>query len=289
LDLGIYQGSGSGNPEGDTMKNPTELIKMEKAIVHDKTYFLQVRDHPWLSLISFIVILCLWEMVSRMMWIPSLFLPAPSEILLEGWGMLKTGVIFNHVFASLSRILLGFSIACVAGVMIGILIGFFSIPEAIGNPLIAATFPIPKIAILPLLILWLGIGEPPKVAVIALGVFFPMVINVYTGVKNVDPLLIKAALSLGSNRTRVIRKVILPGILPMVFAGMKLGIGIALLLVVAAEMVAADAGIGFMILTAADLMQTKKLMVGLIILSLLGIFFNWLFQKMEKISIPWKQ
>jgi len=289
LDLGIYQGSGSGNPEGDAMTLPTELKKMEKAIVQDKTYFLQVKDHPWLSLTSFIVILCLWEMVSRMMWIPPLFLPAPSEILLEGWGMLKTGVIFNHVFASLSRILLGFSMACIAGVLIGILIGFFSIPEAIGNPLIAATFPIPKIAILPLLILWLGIGELPKVAVIALGVFFPMVINVYTGVKNVDPLLIKAALSLGSNRTRVIRKVILPGILPMVFAGMKLGIGIALLLVVAAEMVAADAGIGFMILTAADLMQTKKLMVGLIILSLLGIFFNWLFQKMEKLFIPWKQ
>jgi len=271
------------------MKIPTELTKMEKAIVHDKTYFLQVKDHPWLSLTSFIVILCLWEMVSRMMWIPPLFLPAPSEILLEGWGMLKTGLIFKHVFASLSRILLGFSIACVMGVLIGILIGFFSIPEAIGNPLIAATFPIPKIAILPLLILWLGIGEPPKVAVIALGVFFPMVINVYTGVKNVDPLLIKAALSLGSNRTRVIWKVILPGVLPMVFAGMKLGIGIALLLVVAAEMVAADAGIGFMILTAADLMQTKKLMVGLIILSLLGIFFNWLFQKLEHFLIPWKQ
>jgi hypothetical protein len=122
-----------------------------------------------------------------------------------------------------------------AGVLVGILIGFFSIPEAIGNPLIAATFPIPKIAILPLLILWLGIGEPPKVAVIALGVFFPMVINVYTGVKNVDPILIKAAISLGSNRWRIIRKVILPGILPMIFAGMKLGIGIALLLVVAAD------------------------------------------------------
>ena len=289
MDLGVYQGSGSGDPEGDAMKNPTELIKMEKAIVHDKTYFLQVKDHPWVSLTSFIVILCVWEIVSRMRWIPPLFLPAPSEILLEGWGMLKTGVIFNHVLASLSRILLGFSIACIAGVLIGILIGFFSIPEAIGNPLIAATFPIPKIAILPLLILWLGIGEPPKVAVIALGVFFPMVINVYTGVKNVDPLLIKAALSLGSNRTRVIRKVILPGILPMVFAGMKLGIGIALLLVVAAEMVAADAGIGFMILTAADLMQTKKLMVGLIILSLLGIFFSWLFQKLERLLIPWKQ
>jgi NitT/TauT family transport system permease protein len=203
--------------------------------------------------------------------------------------MLKTGLIFKHLFASLSRILLGFLIACTLGVAVGILTGFFSIPEAIGNPIIAATFPIPKIAILPLLILWLGIGEPPKVAVIALGVFFPMVINVYTGVKNVDPLLIKAALSLGSNRTRIIKKVILPAVLPMIFAGMKLGIGIALLLVVAAEMVAADAGIGFMILTAADLMQTKKLMVGLLLLSLLGIFFNWLFQKLERFFIPWKQ
>ena len=261
----------------------------EKVIVQDKTSFLQVKEHPWISVTSFVILLLIWETVSQKGWIPPLFLPAPSEILSEGWTMLKTGLIFKHVFASLSRILFGFLIACILGVMVGILIGFFSIPEAIGNPLIAATFPIPKIAILPLLILWLGIGEPPKVAVIALGVFFPMVINVYTGVKNVDPLLIKAALSLGSNRTRVIKKVILPSILPMIFAGMKLGIGIALLLVVAAEMVAADAGIGFMILTAADLMQTKKLMVGLLTLSLLGIFFNWLFQKLEHLFVPWKQ
>jgi NitT/TauT family transport system permease protein len=224
-----------------------------------------------------------------MEWVPPLFLPAPSGILSEGWILIKTGMIFKHLFASLSRILWGFIVACVLGVGAGILIGFFSIPEAIGNPIIAATFPIPKIAILPLLILWLGIGELSKVTVIALGVFFPMAINVYTGVKNVDPLLIKAALSLGSNRAGIIRKVILPGILPMVFAGMKLGMGIALLLVVAAEMVAADAGIGFMILTAADLMQTKKLMAGLLLLSLLGLFFNWLFQKLERWIVPWKQ
>lgn len=277
----FFSGRVEKTPLGDSM--------VEKAIVQDKTYFLQMKEHPWLSVTSFIVILLLWELMSWMEWVPPLFLPAPSGILAEGWTMVKTGLIFKHIFASISRILWGFAIACSLGVIVGISIGFFSIPEAIGNPIIAATFPIPKIAILPLLILWLGIGEASKVAVIALGVFFPMVINVYTGVKNVDPLLIKAALSLGSNRTRVIRKVILPSILPMIFAGMKLGIGIALLLVVAAEMVAADAGIGFMILSAADLMQTKKLMVGLIILSLLGIFFNWLFQKLERIFIPWKQ
>jgi NitT/TauT family transport system permease protein len=261
---------------------------IERAVVQDKTHFLQMKEHPWLSVLSLMIILSIWEFISRMGWVPSLFLPAPSNILAEGWSMVKTGLIFKHIFASLGRILWGFIIACVLGMAVGIFIGFFSIPEAIGNPIIAATFPIPKIAILPLLILWLGIGETSKVAVITLGVFFPMVINVYTGVKNVDPLLIKAALSLGSNRARIIRKVILPSILPMVFAGMKLGIGIALLLVVAAEMVAADAGIGFMILTAADLMQTTKLMVGLILLSLLGIFFNWLFQRLERFFVPWK-
>lgn len=262
---------------------------LEKSVVQDKTYFLQSKEHPWLSLISFCLILLVWEFVSWRQWVPPLFLPAPSAILAEGWAMIKTGLIFKHILASLGRILWGFLIACSLGIGVGILIGFFSIPEAVGNPIIAATFPIPKIAILPLLILWLGIGEASKVAVIVLGVFFPVVINIYTGVKNVDPLLIKAALSLGSNRTRIIRKVIFPSILPMIFAGMKLGMGIALLLVVAAEMVAADAGIGFMILNAADLMETKKLMVGLVILSLLGIFFNWLFQRLERMFIPWKK
>jgi len=274
---------------GGMPETPIQPSRIEKAVVQDKTYFLQMKEHPWLSVGSFVFILIFWEIVSRLEWVPPLFLPAPSGILSEGWTMLKTGLIIQHVLASLSRILWGFFIACLLGIVVGILIGFFSIPEAIGSPIIAATFPIPKIAILPLLILWFGIGEASKVAVIALGVFFPMVINVYTGVRNVDPLLIKAALSLGSNRTRIIRKIILPSILPMIFAGMKLGIGIALLLVVAAEMVAADAGIGFMILTAADLMQTKKLMVGLIILSLLGIFFNWLFKKLERVFIPWKE
>ena len=273
----------SGPPERD----PGGSGSSAQAVVQDKTYFLQKKEHPWLSLISFLVILLCWELVSRRQWVPPLFLPAPSAILAEGWAMVKTGLIFKHILASLGRILWGFFLACSLGIIVGIVIGFFSIPEALGNPIIAATFPIPKIAILPLLILWLGIGEASKVAVIVLGVFFPVVINVYTGVKNVDPLLIKAALSLGSNRMRIIRKVVLPSILPMIFAGMKLGMGIALLLVVAAEMVAADAGIGFMILNAADLMETKKLMVGLIILSLMGIFFNWLFQRLEQMVIPW--
>lgn len=276
------------HPQGSAAHKP-ETSGTQLSVVQDKTSFLEKKSHPWISLCFFIGLLLMWELICQMGYVPPLFLPAPSNILHEGWTMVKSGLLFKHLIASLGRILWGFLIACAAGLLVGVITAFFSIPDSIGTPLIASLYPIPKIAILPLLILWLGIGEASKVAVIALGVFFPFVINVYAGVKNVDSLLVKAAISLGSNRANIIRKVLLPAALPMIFAGMKLGIGIALLLVVASEMVAADMGLGFMILHAADLMNTKRLMVGLICLSCLGLAFNWLFVKLEAVCIPWKQ
>jgi NitT/TauT family transport system permease protein len=183
---------------------------------------------------------------------------------------------------------LGFGLGALGGVSVGLAVGVFSLAEAIGNPLIAATFPIPKIALLPLLILWLGIGEASKVAVIMLGVFFPMAINTYTGVRHADPLLIRAAVSLGAGRWSVIRKVMLPSALPMIFAGLKLGAGTSLLLLVAAEMIAASSGIGFLILNAQNLMETTKLMVGIVLLSLLGLASHWLLVRLERAALPWK-
>lgn len=261
---------------------------VQAVAVRDKTAFLADRPQPYLSWVAFAILLGVWETVGRLALVSPLFLPAPSDILVEGWGLLHSGQLLRHAGVSLLRIGSGFLLAALLGIFTGILLGSSRLAEAVGIPLLAAAFPIPKIAILPLLILWLGIGEAPKIAVIGLGVFFPLAINVHTGVKNVDPLLIRAALSLGASRLSVIRKVVWPAILPLVFAGMKLGLGISLLLVVAAEMIAADAGIGFLILTAADLMQTKKLMVGLITLSLLGLSFNGLLQRIERRCLPWK-
>jgi ABC-type nitrate/sulfonate/bicarbonate transport system permease component len=259
-----------------------------RTVVGDKTAFLQKKTNPWVSIGFLTFLLVVWEIVCRLGYILPLFLPAPSDILQEGIRVVRSGELYRHVSTSLVRIVWGFVIACTAGLFVGIITAFFRTADAMGTPLLAALYPIPKIAILPLLILWLGIGETSKVAVIALGVFFPFVIYVYAGVKHVDTLLVKAAISLGSSRAGIVRKVLMPAILPMIFAGMKMGIGIALLLVVAAEMVAADSGIGYMILHAADLMNTKRLMVGLICLSCLGLFFNWLFVKLEAIFIPWK-
>jgi NitT/TauT family transport system permease protein len=128
----------------------------------------------------------------------------------------------------------------------------------------------------------------PKVAIIALGVFFPVVINTFSGVKNVDPTLIKAAVTFGSNHFNVIRKVILLGALPTIFAGLKLSAGTSLLLLVSAEMIAAEQGIGAMVLHYGNLMITTKLMVGVLLLSLLGLLFNRGLQWLERKLIPWK-
>ena len=253
-----------------------------------RTRFLVRREHPLLRLLALVAMLVGWEVVARVGWVPVLFLPSPLGVLAEGWSMIVSGELAGHLAASLKRLVLGFVIGGALGVAVGIVVGFFSVADAVGTPIIAATFPIPKIALLPLLILWLGLGEPSKVAVIALGVFFPMAINTYTGVRQADPLLVRAAVSFGARRLSVIRKVILPSALPMIFAGLRLGAGTALLLLVAAEMIAVESGIGFLVLHAGNIMATTKLMVGIVVLSLLGVLSHWGLNRLERLAVPWR-
>jgi ABC-type nitrate/sulfonate/bicarbonate transport system permease component len=262
---------------------------MTRIPVLDRTRFLVRRQHPVVRALSLVGLVAAWETCARLGWVPVLFLPSPLGVLREGLDMLVSGELLAHVAASLVRLALGFTLGAAIGVAVGVAVGFFSIAEAVGTPIIAATFPIPKIALLPLLILWLGIGEPSKVAVIALGVFFPMAINTYTGVREADPLLVRAAVAFGAGRWSVIRKVIVPSALPMIFAGLKLGAGTALLLLVAAEMIAVESGIGFLVLNAGNLMDTTKLMVGIVVLSLLGVLSHWGLTRLERVAVPWRR
>jgi len=261
---------------------------VEKKEVKFRAFFVNYRNYPFASLLSIAGCLLLWELISGSGLVSPLFLPAPSVILKSGWEMVRTGEIIRHIGASMWRVGWGFAIGASAGILVGFILGLSSMGDSILNPLLAVTYPIPKIAILPLLILWLGIGEASKTTVIALGVFFPIAINVRAGIRDVDPVLIRAAISMGATRFSVARKAILPCTLPMLFAGLKVSMGIALLLVVTAEMVAAESGIGFLILSSADLMQTDRLLFGIMILSVLGLLFNWGLNSMEKILIPWK-
>jgi NitT/TauT family transport system permease protein len=259
-----------------------------RVAVHDRAAFLLRREHPAVKALALVGLLVLWELFTRIGWVPALFLPSPVGVIRELVEMVRSGQIFVHLAASLERLVLGFLIGAGAGIGVGVTVGFFSLAEAVGQPIIAATFPIPKIALLPLLILWLGIGEASKVTVIALGVFFPMAINTYAGVRQADPLLLRAAVAFGAGRWSVIRKVVMPSALPMLFAGLKLAAGTALLLLVAAEMIGADSGIGFLVLQAGNLMETTRLMVGIVVLSLLGVVSHWLLNRLERLVIRWR-
>jgi NitT/TauT family transport system permease protein len=233
-------------------------------------------------------LLLIWEAIARLGWVPPLFLPAPSAVVGELAEMIGDGTLWAAVSTSLLRILWGFLLGAALGVAVGLAVGVSRLVEVLVDPLLALLYPIPKIAMLPLIILWLGIGEASKVGIIAIGVFFPACINTIAGVKEVDRLLVRAAVSLGARPHQVLTKVILIGALPFIFSGLRLGAGMALLLVVSAEMIAATQGLGFLILHAGELMMTTRLMAGIVVLSFLGIVSTSLLKALEQKIAPWK-
>ena len=158
-----------------------ERVPPTRVAVEHRADFLTRREHRLIRAAALVGLVVAWELLARVGWVPALFLPSPLSVLGELTDMVRSGELLVHVAASLRRLALGFALGALAGVAVGVAIGFFSMAEAVGSPLIAATFPIPKIALLPLLILWLGIGEVSQVAVIALGVFFPLAINTHVG------------------------------------------------------------------------------------------------------------
>ncbi len=250
--------------------------------------FMEYKAAAWVPWVSISALLVVWEALSRSPWVSALYLPPPSAIVGAGVEMAISGELWTNLMASMGRIAAGYALGSTVGVLVGLALGFSALAEAAGNPILYSLYPVPKIALLPLIILWLGIGEVSKITIITLGVFFPVAINTYAGVKNVDPLFIKVAVSFQANRLAVLRQVVLPGALPMIFAGLKLAAGTSLLLLVAAEMIAAKEGIGALILHYGDLMLTTKLMVGVVVLSLLGVVFNQVIHALEQRVIPWK-
>ena len=247
------------------------------------------KSYPnWVSIISILCLLAIWELICQSGVVSSLFLPAPTSIISALLQMIADGEIGVSLAASLYRILAGFFIGSFVGLTVGLVTGTSALMDKIGTPIVNAIYPIPKIALLPLFILWLGIGELSKVTIIALGVFFPVAMNTYSGVKNVDTLLLKVAASFNASWWMTMKSVVLPNALPMIFAGLRLAAGTSLLLLVAAEMIAAQVGIGALILHYGDLMITDRLMAGVIVLSLLGLVFNLILQFLERKAIPWK-
>ena len=185
----------------------------------------------------------LWQFAGSTGWVNPLFLPAPSAIAVAIYKLAVSGALWHHLSWSIMRIGTGWILGTAAGIIIGFAIGLSSLARGVGITFISALFPIPKIALLPLLILWLGIGEEPKIATIALGVFFSTAISVYSGVDSVPRNLIRMAQSFNVPFHLIVRRVIWPGALPSILAGFRITASVALLLVVSAEMIGANSAL----------------------------------------------
>lgn len=246
------------------------------------------RRHRLIAPLLFAALVLAWELGSQTGVISNIALPAPSEAAGAFSDLLETGMIWKHLSASLYRLLMGWSLGTLLGVLVGLAIALFSLVRAGVSPFISALFAIPKIALLPLFIIWFGIGEGSKVATILFGVFFPTVIATYGGVDNVDRNLIRMGQSFGLSWLSIVRKIIIPGALPAILSGFRISASIAIILLVAAEMIGAEFGIGAYILMAGALFATDQLIAGVAMLSVLGLTVGWLISRAERALLSWR-
>jgi NitT/TauT family transport system permease protein len=266
---------------------PTETVSDTRPVKFRGSGFIPGagRYGGWVALL---LVIALWQLAASTALVNPLFLPAPTAIARAIYQLAISGALWQHLSYSIMRIGVGWALGTAAGILVGFAIGLSMMARSVGITFISALFPIPKIALLPLLILWLGIGEEPKIATIALGVFFSTAISVYSGVDNVPRNLIRMAQSFNVPFATIVRRVIWPGALPSILAGFRITASIALLLVVSAEMIGAQYGIGAFVLQAGNLMQTDQLLAGVVILSLFGLAVGKLINWLETRLLHWR-
>lgn len=242
-----------------------------------------------LRILSPLAFLLLWEGVVRVGQVNQLLIPAPGSVIATMVEMTLDGRLPWAVMVSLGRVLQGFVYGALLGVALGLLVGWFRAVEDAIDPLVAATYPIPKSAIFPLFILWFGLGETSKVMTILIGVLFLVLINTVTGVKSIDPVLIKAARDLGATQGQIFAKVVIPGSLPNIFTGLRLGAGMALILVFITEIEATKAGLGFLLWESYQLLLVRQVFACTIAFGVLGILSTWFLQWVERLLCPWRR
>jgi NitT/TauT family transport system permease protein len=234
------------------------------------------------------VVLALWELCADKGVVDKRFYGSPSEVGSAVVSMIRSGEYFTDVRISVTRILVGYSIGVLLGCGVGLLMGLSRMLRNILTPLVAAAFSVPKIALLPLLLLLFGIGEVSKIALVAIGVFFIATYNTLGGVLNLPTFYQDVATSFGMNRRKYFRLIALPGSLPHIFTGLKVSMGTAILLIVAAEFVGATNGIGYRVWASWQIFAVDQMFVGLVTLAILGTLGNLGMDWLERKVLPWR-
>jgi NitT/TauT family transport system permease protein len=245
-----------------------------------------------LSLLGPLVVLAIWELLSRASIIDSRFWPAPTSLFDTLWNEIESGALFTNIRISLVRVLIGFAIAAVPGVIIGLAMGLYWPLRVFLMPVATAIYAVPKLAILPLMLIVFGVGEGSKIAIIVVSIFFLIVLNTMSGVLAIDPIYRDVAENLGASRWEIFTTVAWPGALPAIFTGFRLAIGFALLVIVGTEFLDGNKrepnGLGWYIIRSWNLLKIEDLFVGLLVIGLLAWILNALIEVAERRLLPWR-
>jgi taurine transport system permease protein len=284
-------------PESLALKvqNVTETTTPPHAPPHGKTSaFRELGEGPssTISVVTIVLLFVLWWVVTKAGWVKPLFLPSPQAVwqqfVLYASGEANDQPLWKHLSASLLRVLTAFVLACLTAIPLGIAMGSSRVLRGIFDPPLEFYRPLPPLAYLPLIIIWFGIDELPKVLLIYLSCFAPLALAARSGMKTATQEQIHAAASMGASRWQVIRHVILPAALPEILVGMRIAIGFGWTTLVAAEMVAASLGLGQLVLNASNFLRTDIVVMGIIVIGLLAYGFDLLMRWTAQRLVPWK-
>jgi taurine transport system permease protein len=242
-----------------------------------------------LSAVSVLLFLGLWTLATELGWVAPVFLPSPRAVLTEAGKLVGSGELWTAILMSSQRVFAGFALAALVAIPLGILMGVWWPAKAIIDPFVSLLRPLPSITWIPLTMLWLGIGESQKVAIVFMGSWLYILLATLEATKQVDPLLVRAARNLGANDLAIMREVILPGALPGILSGLKITLAIAWSCVLSAEMIAAQTGLGAIIWQAKDWGNLALVLVGMICISLTVLLADWLANAIERVLLPWQR
>lgn len=238
--------------------------------------------------LSPLLLVAIWQVASVSGLVSARILPSPVQLAHTAWGLIKDGSLPTNLLVSLERASLGFALALVIGVTLALISGLSRLGEDIIDAPLQILRTLPALALAPLFILWFGIGEEPKILLVLLGALFPIYLNLHKGIRNIDPKLLEMARTLGLSRVQTIMDVILPGALPDLLLGVRYALGVAWLMLVVAEQVNAESGIGHMMMDAEDFLRTDIILVGLIVYGLLGLISDRLVRVGERWLLVWQ-
>ncbi|MDJ0037784.1 taurine ABC transporter permease TauC [Pantoea allii] len=269
------------------------------ALVNDEPTTVRQRRLRWpfstpftLSALSLLLLLFIWWSVTALGLIAPLFLPSPQQVvrkllLVAGPQGFMDATLWQHLSASLTRMLIALTAAAAIGIPVGIAMGISPVVRALIDPLIELYRPVPPLAYLPLMVIWFGIGETSKILLIFLAIFAPVVLSTVAGVRNAQQVRLRAAASLGANRWQQLRWVILPGALPEILTGLRIGLGVGWSTLVAAELIAATRGLGFMVQSAGEFLATDVVLAGIAVIAVVAFSLELSLRALQRRLTPW--